>query len=276
VGGCSFCNNDTFTPGIRFSELPVAEQVRRSIESPGRHRAFRRFLVYFQKFSNSYAAPDELRRRYSSAFSHPDVAGIVVGTRPDCLGEPVLSVLSEIARERHVCVEVGLQSMSDEVLRRIHRGHSVDAFADAVSALRRRGIDVGAHLIYGLPGDSRARFLSAAPFLSHLDVQGVKLHHFHVVAGSALEEPWRRGRVEVPGYDEYLSSCVDFLERLSPEIAVMRLMGKAPPHLLLAPCWPKGPREMASDVAAEFSRRGTFQGVRSGRGSRGRKQHAGR
>ncbi len=275
VGGCSYCNNDAFTPGIRFPGLPVAEQVRRSIHAPGRHHAYRRFLVYFQKFSNSYAAPEELRRLYEAAFSHPDVAGIVVGTRPDCLGEPVLSVLSEVARNRYVCVEVGLQSMSDAVLRRVNRGHSVDTFVRAVSEIRRRGIDVGVHMIYGLPGDTRERFLSAAPFLSRLDVQGVKLHHFHVLGGSAMEEAWRRGGVRVPGYDEYLSSCVDFLERLSPEIAVMRLMGEAPEHLLIAPRWPKGPREMASDIAVELSRRGTFQGARREGGSGGRKRHAG-
>jgi radical SAM protein (TIGR01212 family) len=274
VGGCAYCNNDAFTPGIRFPGLPVEEQVHRSIETPGRHQAYRRFLVYFQKFSNSYAPREELRRRYRAAFAHPDVAGIVVGTRPDCLGEEALEILSEIARDRYVCVELGLQSMSDEVLRNVNRGHTVETFAAAAKALRDREIDVGAHLIYGLPHDTRAGFLSAAPFLSDLGIQGVKLHHFHVVEGSPMASAFRDGALETPEYRDYLSACADFLERLSPEIAVIRLMGEAPEHLLLAPRWSQGPREISSDVAAELKSRGTFQGFRWN-GGRGRGGHGG-
>jgi len=268
VGGCAYCNNDAFTPGIRFPGLPVEEQVRRSIEAPGRHQAYRRFLVYFQKFSNSYAPADELRRRYRAAFAHPDVAGIVVATRPDCLGEAALEVLSEIARERYVSVELGLQSTSDEVLRGVNRGHTVADFVSAASALRDRGIDVGAHLIYGLPNDTRAGFLSGAALLSRLGIQGVKLHHLHVVEGSPMAAAFRDGVLRTPEYAEYLSACVDFLERLSAEIAVIRLMGEAPGHLLLAPQWPRGPREMSADVTGELKRRGTFQGFRWGGGRR--------
>ena len=129
-----------------------------------------------------------------------------------------------------------------------------------VSAVRRRGIDVAAHLIYGLPGDTRENFVAAAGMLSDLGVQGVKLHHLHIVSGSGLETPFRRGEVRVPGYAEYLSACADFLERLSAEIAVLRLMGAAPPKMLLAPAWKKGSREMSRDVAEELRRRGTWQG----------------
>jgi len=249
--------------------LPVEEQVLRTIHSPGRHRASRRLLVYFQKYSNSYAAPEELDRVYRAAFCHPDVVGIVVGTRPDCLGSAVLDVLEGIARERYVSVEIGLQSLSDEVLDRVGRGHTVETFRTAAREIRRRGIDAGVHLIYGLPGDTRENFLEAADLLSELDVQGVKLHHFHVVAGSGFEKVWRNGGVPVPTYDEYLRACVDFLERLSPEVAVLRLMGSAPAELLLAPRWKKGSREMAQDVAAEFRRRGTWQGVVRDRGPAG-------
>lgn len=260
TGGCLYCNNDSFTPGILFPGLPVDEQVRRTIAAPGRHRAFRRLLAYFQRFSNSYASPDELDRKYRAAFCHPDVVGIVVGTRPDCLGPGVLDVLEAIAREHYVSVEVGLQSISDEVLSAVNRGHTVDEFAAAVRALRARGIDVGVHLIYGLPGDMRENFLAAAPFLSDLDVQGVKLHHFHVVRGSGYEGPWRAGAIRVPEYAEYLSACVEFLARLSPDVAILRLMGTAPDDVLLAPKWEKGSRDMARDVAAELLRRGIVQG----------------
>jgi len=261
TSGCFYCDNDSFTGGILFPGLPVEEQVRRTILSPGRHRNARRLLVYFQRYSNSYAPPEELDRLYRAAFCHPDVAGIVVGTRPDCLGEEVLDVLEGIGRSGYVFVEIGLQSKSDAVLARVNRGHTVAEFVAAVAAVRARGIDAGVHLIYGLPGDTRENFVETANFLSELDVQGVKLHHFHVVAGSAMAREWERGTVRVPEYGEYVSACADFLERLSSEIAVLRLIGQAPPGRLIAPLWEKGGREMAQDVAAELARRGTWQGA---------------
>lgn len=261
TGGCAYCDNDSFTGGIRFPGLPVEEQVRRTILSPGRHRNARRLLVYFQRYSNSYASPEDLDRMYRAAFCHPDVAGIVVGTRPDCLAGEVLDVLEEIGRNGYVFIEIGLQSKSDAVLAGINRGHTVAEFVAAVGEVRARGLDTGVHLIYGLPGDTRENFVETAGFLSGLDVQGVKLHHLHIVAGSAIARPWERGTVRVPEYGEYVSACADFLERLSPDITVMRLIGEAPPGRLLAPLWGKGGREMAQDVAAELAGRGTWQGA---------------
>lgn len=260
TGGCLYCNNDSFTPGILFPGLPVGEQVLRTIRSSSRCRASRLLLVYFQSYSGTYAPAPELDRIYRAAFVHPDVAGIVVGTRPDCLGAETLDVLEEIGRDRYVSVEIGLQSKSDDVLAGVNRGHTAGEFAGAVAEARSRGIDVGVHLIYGLPGDSRENFVETAGFLSDLDVQGVKLHHFHVVAGSGMEREWRKGTVRVPEYREYVSACADFLERLSPGIAVLRLIGAASPGTLLAPVWGKGSREAARDVAEELAERDTWQG----------------
>lgn len=260
TGGCLYCNNDSFTEGVFFPGLPVEEQVLRTIASHARLKAFRHLLVYFQPYTNSHASPGRLERTYRAAFCHPDVVGIVVGTRPDCLGPAVLDVLGGIARERYVCVEIGLQSVSDDVLEGINRGHTVKEFTEAVAAVRQRGIDVAAHLIYGLPGDTRDNFVAAAGMLSDLEVQGVKLHHLHIVSGSGLEAPFLRGEIRVPEYGEYVAACADLLERLCPEIAVLRLMGAAPGRLLLAPVWGKGSRDMSHDVAAELRRRGTWQG----------------
>lgn len=262
TGGCLYCNNESFTQGILYPGLPVEEQVRRTIATNGRLRAFRRLLVYFQPHTNTYASPEVLDRTYRAAFCHPDVVGIVVGTRPDCLGSPVLDVLEAIAQSMYVSVEIGLQSISDRVLAGINRGHTVQEFTEAVVAVRRRGIDVAAHVIYGLPGDTPESFVATAAFLSGLGVQGVKLHHLHVVAGSGLEPLWRDGRVRVPEYREYVNACADFLELLCPDVAVLRLIGTAPPERLLAPSWKKGSREISQDVAAELHRRGAWQGCR--------------
>lgn len=270
TGGCLYCNNDSFTPGILFPGLPVSEQVRRTILAPGRHRSFRHLLVYFQPYTNTHGPPERLERIYREALCHPDVAGIVIGTRPDCLPPPVLDVIERVARDCYVAVEVGLQSVSDAVLAGVNRGHTVADFAEAVSALRGRGIDVGVHLIYGLPGDTPENFLEAAAFISRLAVQAVKLHHFHVVRGSGFEVRWRRGEIPVPKYGEYLTACADFLERLSPEVAVMRLIASAPGEYLLAPFWERGGRDLARDVAALLRARESFQGFRwNGRGRGG-------
>jgi uncharacterized protein len=265
--GCFYCNNDGFTPGIRHAARPVAEQLREGIDRmrAGRKAAWAkrsglRYLAYFQRFSNTHADPETLDRRYREALAHPEVDGLVVATRPDCLGPEVIEVLRSLARERYLMVEVGLQSLSDAVLARIGRGHTVADFGRAVEALRAAGIDVGAHLIYGLPGDSPANFLAAAAYLSGLGVQGVKLHHFHVVAGTRAEREWRDGRIGAPAYGEYVAACADFLERLSPEIAVMRLSGTASEGLLLAPRWEQDGERLAHDVTRTLARRDSFQG----------------
>ncbi len=262
TGGCIFCNNESFTEGVLYPGLPVEEQVRRTISNQGRLKAFPRLLVYFQPYTNTHAPPEVLERTFRAAFCHPDVVGIVVGTRPDCLGAPVLDVLESIAANRYVSVEIGLQSISDDVLARINRGHTVAEFKDAVARVRRRGIDVTVHLICGLPWDTRENFVASAAFVSGLGVQGVKLHHLHVVTGSPLEALWRRGEVRVLEYREYVSACADFLELLSAEVAVLRLIGSAPREKLLAPVWGKGGREMSRDVAGELERRGAWQGCR--------------
>lgn len=260
AGGCLYCNNDAFSPGIRFHGLPVDEQVRRALSAKRGRAAGGRVLVYFQRFSNSHGPPDALDRVYRAAFCDPAVAGIVIGTRPDCLGPAVLDVIGRIASERYVAVEIGLQSISDAVLARVNRGHTVREFEAAVNALKCLPVDVGAHLIFGLPGDSPQNFAAAAPFLSELGVRGVKLHHFHVVRGSVFEAEWRRGGIGVPDYAEYVRAVAEFLGRLSPEVAVLRLVGAAPRELLVAPRWDRTAGEAARDVAAELRRRGIRQG----------------
>lgn len=266
--GCFYCNNEGFTPGIRHGSLPVVEQLRLGIERAGAGRKAAwagrrglRFHAYFQRFSNTFGPPESLDRLYREALSCPEVEGLVVGTRPDCLGPGVIDVLAKIARDRYVMVEIGLQSTSDAVLSRIGRGHTAADFDRAARAVRAAGIDVGVHLIHGLPGDTACGFVEAARYLSALDVQGVKLHHFHVVAGTRAEREWHEGRIGVPGYDAHVTACADFLERLSPGIAVMRLSGEASDGLLLAPRWADDGERFAHDVTRELARRDSYQGL---------------
>jgi radical SAM protein (TIGR01212 family) len=266
--GCFYCNNEGFTPGIRHGGLPVAEQLRLGIERAGAGRKAAwagrkgyRFHAHFQRFSNTFGPPESLDRLYREALAVPGVEGLVVGTRPDCLEPDVVDVLAKLARDRYVMVEIGLQSTSDPVLSRIGRGHAAADFERAVRAVRAAGIDVGVHLIHGLPGDTAAGFVEAAGYLSSLDVQGVKLHHFHVVAGTRAEREWRAGLIGVPDYGGHVSACAGFLERLSPGIAVMRLSGEASGGLLLSPRWAHDGERLAHDVTRELARRDSFQGA---------------
>jgi radical SAM protein (TIGR01212 family) len=257
--GCLFCVDDAFTPAALDGSLPVAEQVRRAL---GARRDGPPVLVCFQRFTGTYGDPERVASLWREAYgAHPRVAGVVASTRPDCLPEETLAALEEAAAGRYACLEIGLQSVSDAVLAACGRGHSAADFARAAAAAKRRGFRVAAHLIHGLPGDDAAGFVAAAPWLSALAVDGVKIHHFHVVRGSGYEAPWREGRISVPSFGEHAEACVEFLLRLRPETAVLRLCGEAPERLLLAPAWPEGgARELSAAVTERLARLGRWQG----------------
>jgi radical SAM protein (TIGR01212 family) len=219
-------------------------------------------LVYFQRFTGTHGDPSRLHALWSEALSsHPRVAGLVVATRPDCLPPETLDAFAAATRGRYGCLEIGLQSVSDRVLSACGRGHTAADFERAVVAAKGRGLRTAAHVIHGLPGDDAAGFVSAAPWLSRLEVDGVKIHHFHVVRGSGYEVPFREGAVACPTFREHAEACVEFLLRLRPATAVLRLCGEAPDGRLLAPRWSEGgARELSAAVTAGLARRGAWQG----------------
>lgn len=257
--GCLFCHPASYAGPSSDASRSVAEQVRRGL---ARKRDVSPVVVYFQAGSNTNGTAPVLDRLWRSALVDKRVAGIVVGTRPDLLPPEVVDALAALSRDTYLSVELGLQSIDDTVLARAGRGHDVATFDVAASTLVARGIDVGVHLIHGLPGDTKENFVAAAGRLSALGVAGVKIHHFHVVRGSGHEEPWRRGDIVVPSIEDHVSACADFVELLAPELSVMRFAGTAPDDLLLAPVgWPKGDG-VARAVTAELARRCSWQGSR--------------
>src|SRR5262245_47429736 len=180
-GGCVYCDNRSFSPNRRLPRVAIAEQVRRGVAVLEKRYGADRFLAYFQAATNTYAPVEKLRRLYDEALRHPQVIGLAVGTRPDCVPEPVLDLVTEYARGRYVCLELGLQSIHDRSLDWMNRGHYFDAFVDAVRRCAGRGFDVCAHVILGLPGESAEDMLATADALAALPVQAVKIHNLHVV-----------------------------------------------------------------------------------------------
>lgn len=263
-GGCIYCNNEAFTVGIIGEGNPVSFQVLAALREKEGKKKYKNagFLVYFQKYSNTYGDVGYLERVYREALVSEKIVGIVIGTRPDCIDEKIVRLLGALGQETYVSVELGLQTVSDRVLAMVNRGHGYDTFRKAAELLRDAGIDFGVHLIYGLPGDSGENFIDGAGKVSDEGASLVKLNHIHVVRDTELERMWRMGTFVPPGYDEYLGAVCDFLERLSPAVTVARLIGTTPEKYLLAPRWEKGSAGFIQDVNRELERRGTYQGAR--------------
>jgi len=265
AGGCIYCNNASFNPRATAgagSTLPsLREQLREGIVRARRRYRAQKFLAYFQPFTNTYAPVQVLKARYDLGIDHPDVVGMAIGTRPDCVPDEVLDLVQHYTGRLEVWIEYGLQSMHDRTLVRIHRGHGFDAFVDAVRRTRPRGIKVCAHVILGLPGETHKDMMQTARACSELGVDGVKIHHLHVLRDTPLADMYCAGEVHTLTADEYIPLVCDFLERLAPRITIQRLMGDAPGDLLVAPKWDMPKTAVLAAVTEELRRRGTRQGA---------------
>jgi radical SAM protein (TIGR01212 family) len=260
VGGCVYCDNRSFSPNRRQPRVPIREQIQRGVALLQKRYAADRFLAYFQAATNTYAPVAKLRRLYDEALDHPQIVGLAIGTRPDCVDEPVLELLQGYARARYVCLELGLQSMHDRSLDWMNRGHHFDAFVDAVRRCQGRGLDLCAHVILGLPGETHEDMLATADALASLPVQAVKIHNLHVVKDTPLEAMYRAGTVRMLERAEYVAVVCDFLERLPSEMVIQRLNGDAPPDYLVAPTWCLDKPALLSAIHTELARRDSWQG----------------
>jgi radical SAM protein (TIGR01212 family) len=220
----------------------------------------RKFIVYFQPFTNTYAPLDRLIPVYESALGFEDVVGIAVGTRPDCVDESKLDWFEQLARTTFVTLEYGLESIYDRTLRRINRGHDFSCWLRAVEQTRGRGIHVAAHIILGFPWESRDEMLATAGAISGVGLDFLKLHHLHVVRDTVLARDYLANPLPLLGCEEYIDLVVDFLELLNPEIRLERLFGVAPDALLIAPRWGKTKAEIQYAIEQTLANRQTYQG----------------
>jgi radical SAM protein (TIGR01212 family) len=260
VGGCVYCDNRSFSPNRRLPRTGIRDQVRRGVEILQQRYGAEKFLAYFQAATNTYARVDKLRRLYDEALDHPQIVGLAVGTRPDCVPEPVLDLLQGYARDRYVCLELGLQTVHDRSLDWMNRGHHYDAFVDAVLRCQGRGLDLCIHIILGLPGESHADMMATAEALAGLSVNGVKLHNLHVVRDTPMARMHQAGAVRMLERDEYVGIVCDFLERLPPQMVIHRLSGDAPPDYLVAPLWCLDKPGLLRAIHEELMRRESWQG----------------
>jgi uncharacterized protein len=262
VDGCVFCGGKGSGSYGILNGAGVAAQLEHAKEIMVRKYRAQRFIAYFQSYSNTYASVERLRALYDEALSVPDVVGLIVGTRPDCLPEETLDLLESYAKRSYFWLELGLQSHLDRTLSAIGRGHDLSSFTKALDGCKKRGIRVCAHVILGLPGESREEMLAGADYLNSCGVEGVKIHLLHVMRGTRLAEQYREGAFRVLDRDEYAGLVCDYLERLDPGIVVQRLTGDGNRQDLIAPLWSLQKWEVLNCIDNELTRRGTRQGSR--------------
>jgi len=261
--GCLFCDpGGSGAVGIERG-VSVAEQIERGKEIMRRKYRAKHFLAYFQAFSNTYAPVPHLRSLYDEALSVDGVAGMSVGTRPDCTPPAVLDLLAEYHRRTYFWLELGLQSTHDATLNFLRRGHDYDCFLRSYEGAKERGLRVCVHVILGLPGETPEQMLATAQEMARLQVDGIKVHLLHVLEGTPLGELYRRGEVPVLSQPDYVELVADFLERIPEKTLIHRLTGDGPREILLAPLWSLNKWEVLNDIDAEMAARGTRQGSRA-------------
>lgn len=238
VGGCIYCNARGSGTGAAAKGEGIADQIRRQRDFVSKRYNARKFLIYFQAYSNTYAMPDVLGRLYDEALNAIDgVVGLAIGTRPDCVTPEILDLLEDHAHRKMIWIEYGLQSSCDVTLRRIHRGHDAACFRRAVEMTRNRGIRMCAHVIFGLPGETRADMMRTVDFVADVGLDGIKIHLLYVIRGTPLEAMYRRSEFECLEQDEYVALVCDALERLPPEMVIHRLTGDPHREEFVAPEW---------------------------------------
>jgi radical SAM protein (TIGR01212 family) len=269
IGGCTFCDNRSFSPSRRVRRQEIVAQIDDGIRRLKTRYRVEQFLAYFQPATNTYAPIERLRELYQSALEHPRVIGLAIGTRPDCVPDDVLDLLGTMASQTtYLSLELGVQTVHDRSLDWMNRGHHHDASVDAFGRARGRGFELCAHVMLGLPGETRDDMLATARELGRLGVDAVKIHNLYVVKGTVLADQLARGEVRLLERQEYVETVVDFLELLSPEVIIERVSGEAPPTYFIGPGWCLDKPAIRAAIDAEFARRDSWQGKKwSGRTS---------
>ena len=258
--GCIFCSAGGSGDFATAPSLSVTEQITQAKERIRRKSNCRKFIAYFQAYTNTYAPVDYLRPLFLEAIRDPEVVALSIATRPDCLGDDVLQLLDEPNHIKPVWVELGLQTMHESSARFIRRGYPLSCFEQAVPALRSIGIEVITHVILGLPGESQEQMLETCRYLNTLDIQGIKLQLLHVLKRTDLGLLYEAKPFPVMTMEEYISLLIRCIEQLPPQLVIHRLTGDGPKDLLIAPLWSTRKRTVLNQIHAEFRRRGTWQG----------------
>jgi len=260
TGGCIYCNAKGSGTGAHRPGLSINEQVRSVKRHMARRYNAKKFIAYFQSFSNTYAPVEHLKALYDSALTVEDVVGLFIGTRPDCVDEPVLELLQHYNDNYLVWIEYGLQSAHDTTLARINRGHDFKCFEKAVDMAKRSDIKVCAHIILGLPFETKQQMVETARIISDMGIDGIKLHHLSVLKGTALEQLYNNGSYQCLEQKEYIDIVCDFLELLPEEMIIQRLIGDPHEEELIAPLWSSRKSETLDLITRTLAARDSWQG----------------
>ncbi len=262
TGGCIYCNARGSGTGAFDRGLSVTDQLLQGKSFLSRRYKAKKFIAYFQSFSNTYASPEILKRLYDEALAVEDIVGLAIGTRPDCVDEPVLDLLQAYTPNYLIWIEYGLQSASDRTLEFINRGHDVQCFKDAIKKTSNRGIGICVHVILGLPHETRDDMLDTAQTLADLRIDGIKLHLLYVVKGTLLEAHYRQGKYKCLEQQEYVDLVCDFIERLPSDMIIQRLTGDPHPQELVAPQWALKKSETLAKIRNTLEKRDSRQGCK--------------
>lgn len=264
TGGCIYCLNEAFTPSYCTPEKSITQQLHEGIEfHKNRYRRAGAYLAYFQSFSNTYVSAETLEQMCRESLMTDGVKGIITGTRPDCINQEIVKVLAKLSNEIFVKVELGIESVFDDTLQFIRRGHSMKETVEAIRMLKAYNIPVGGHLILGLPGDDKERILESAAIVSSLGLFSIKLHQLQILKGTELEKLYMTSPEKFQLFElaEYIDIVIDFCERLHPDLYIERFAGEVPPRFLVAPDWGLIRYDQVLEkIHRRFAERKTWQG----------------
>lgn len=261
-GGCTYCNNQSFSPGYGGGQKTVSQQLEEGISFFSHKYPSMKYLAYFQSYTNTYDSIDKLIALYDEALAFPNVVGLIIGTRPDCMPDELLDYFEELNKKTFLMIEYGLESTLDSTLEFINRGHTHAESIEAIEKTANKGIYVGAHLILGLPHETREQVLAHSDEISKLPLTTVKLHQLQLIKGTVMAKQYR----EHPEWfnlfevNDYIDLCIDFAERLNPDFIIERFVSQSPKSLLIAPDWGLKNFEFTAKVLNRFKERGTYQG----------------
>lgn len=258
--GCIFCSAGGSGDFAADSSLSITEQIDRQISILSAKRPIHKYIAYFQAFTNTYAPVEYLEKIFTEALSHPGIVALSIGTRPDCLGKDVVTLLSRLNRQKPVWVELGLQTIHEKTAAYIRRGYPLSCFEDAVKRLRSEDIEVIVHTILGLPGESTQDILNTMEYLNHQDIQGIKLQLLHVLRGTDLASDYEKGLFCTYERDEYISLIISCLEHLRPDMVIHRITGDGPKDLLISPLWASRKREVLNLLHHQMKENHNYQG----------------
>jgi len=238
-GGCTYCNNQTFSPQYAANEKSVGQQLEEGIRFFSHKYPKMKYIAYFQAYTNTYDSIENLLSKYYEALNFPNVVGLIIGTRPDCMPDLLLDELEKIAKKHFLLIEYGLESTDNGTLQQINRGHTYEESVETILRTHERGIFCGAHLILGLPGESRETILSHAERISKLPLTSIKLHQLQLIKGTKMAQQYAEHPENFHLYelDEYIALCIEFLQKLNPAFYIERFVSQSPPELLAVPGW---------------------------------------